>query len=109
MPATEDRLARLPAWARQRIERLERDLAEAHERLAAGPAGSDTFADPYMTRRPLGRGTSIEFVARAPGDRVRSYFTVRLDEDGRLHVMGSDGFAIEPRSSNLVLIRLEDS
>lgn len=60
---TPERLASLPKWARQEIERLQRNEEHYVAQLAAGPEDSDTFADPYSeARRPLGRGTTIQFV-----------------------------------------------
>lgn len=43
--ATRARVEKLPRHARDLIERLQRDLDYANERLAEGPADSDTFAD----------------------------------------------------------------
>ena len=96
-------MARLPKWARDRIDVLQRDLAYANERLAEGPAGSDTFADPYATPpRPLGTGTMIQF---GSGDES---FKVHF-EDGQLCVsfqaMGPRDLAVLPWSANSV--RLE--
>lgn len=108
MKATRDR-ARLPVWAQREIERLERDLASARAKLAVGPEDSDTFADPYSAdRRPLGRGTTIEFVLDDDRDRIR----VRLDQDSRGRVYldvnaSSSCLTLQPRSSNAIEITTE--
>jgi hypothetical protein len=96
----------LPKWAQTEIQRLQRNESSYIARLSAGPEDSDTFADPYSdARRPLGKGTSIEF--DLDGTKVR----VRLDRthDGTpyLDVNGVDGLAVYPRASNSVMIRVE--
>jgi hypothetical protein len=101
--AMQIRVERLPRYAQQLIERLQRDLDHANERLAEGPEGSDTFADPYATPpRPLGTGTMIQFGA---GDET---FKVHY-EDGQLCIalqtMGPRDLAVLPWSANSV--RLE--
>lgn len=96
--------SRLPKWAQRRLETLERDLADAQSRLAAGPDDSDTFADPYRdVPRPLGKGTMIQF-----GDVEEGAFNVSF-EDGQLRIqfasLRSQGLVVLPWSSNSV--RLE--
>lgn len=101
--ATQARVSKLPRHARELIERLQRDLDYANERLAEGPEDSDTFADPYATPpRPLGTGTMIQF---GSGD---GSFKVHF-EDGQLCIsfqaMGPRDLAVLPWSANSV--RLE--
>lgn len=94
----------LPKWGQQKIAMLERDLAAAQARLAAGPEDSDTFAGPYnAVPRPLGKGTRIRF----GGMGYDSTFDVNLDETG-LHVTahtGSHAMAIVPNNSNTITVR----
>jgi len=90
-----EQMARLPQYARQEIERLRRDLADARERLGVGPEGSNTFAEPYSdTPRPLGTDTTVQFTTR---DGTK--FRVRVEGD-TLDVNADSYVAIEPRASN---------
>ena len=95
---------RLPKWARTEIERLRRDLADAKERLAAGPENSNTFADPYLDKKPLGTDTTVEF-RLASGGKVR--VRIARDRGGTkeyvdvMHVgRHACELAIRPSSSN---------
>lgn len=93
-------ITKLPKWAQSELRRLERDLASARETLAAGPEDSNTFADPYSTRRPLGADPTILFVL---GERDEIRVRVDRDSHGRayLDVNASSGrLMVHPRSSN---------
>jgi hypothetical protein len=67
---------KLPKWAQRKIEALERkiealerEVADLRRTLAEGPEDSDTFADPYSdSPRPLGSGTSVQFVIACRDD-----------------------------------------
>ncbi len=98
-------VTRLPKWAQRRIALLERSVAYHKAELAVGPEGSDTFADPYGTPRPLGRGTTIVFTggdptSPSPPDRV----TVRRQDDGSLYVMCAESAVVLPASNNTFVI-----
>jgi hypothetical protein len=109
---TEVNTARLPKKVQQYIERLERDLQDALDRLAAGPDDSNTFADPYSnTPQPLGHDTRIEFrldheVAGARGPYVQSHVD-RNRSGPYIELIGNGSMVIEPRSSNVIRIRIE--
>lgn len=100
---TDAQLAKLPKYGSAEIRRLARDLADAKNRLAAGPEDSDTFADPYSsTPRPLGKGTTVRF-GTAEFDGA---FTVRY-ADSRLYVnygqrSSETHLAVLSQSSNAV-------
>jgi len=103
---TPEELAKLPQWARRKIEPLQADLAYAHERLAQGPEDSRVFADPYSeVPRPLG-DAAVEFVldpSLGHAGRIR----VRLMEDGLLDLNGTGrGLVVMPSASNTVQIGL---
>lgn len=96
---------KLPKWARNEIERLERDLAYAKAHLMEGPEDSRVFANPYsdLTRKPLGDADILfEF-----GDHKK--IIVKLTDEG-IEVYGSSSLSsslqIQPRASNVVRIKL---
>ena len=94
---SDERRDRLPKWAQRELGRLERDLADVQERLAAGPADSVVFADPYDDApRPLG-DAAVRF------HFGRHRVVVRVEEDG-LEINGSR-MLIEPRAANAIVIR----
>jgi hypothetical protein len=105
------RMDRLPAWAQNKIGRLERDLEAARKTLAAGPEDSNVFAEPYSAaRRPLGCGTMIQFGTREDP----AMFTAEMQDDGALKVLvtknGHKGDpAILALSSNYFLIKVVDA
>ena len=104
-----ERIAKLPKWARQEIERLEKNVAHYVAQLTAGDGDSDTFANPYSTaKRPLGRGTTIEFVLgqdRFGRDkRIRVRTETRHDGTVVLDVSGGYGIVVLPRASNSIEI-----
>lgn len=101
MPPPERDLSKLPKWARQEIERLRADLAYTQEKLSAGPADSDTFADPYSNApRPLGCGTAIEFRF---GNDWSQKFQARLIGD-KLQINAGNTLVVFPHASNVVSI-----
>jgi hypothetical protein len=107
IPIEERDLTKLPKWARQEIERLQRDLEYAHERLEAGPDDSRVFAEPYSDHpRPLGHDAHIAFVPEGGGSIIGDGFKVSIVADG-IEVYGGDSLSIYPRSSNVVLIKRE--
>lgn len=98
----DERISKLPKWAQRYISELEQDNETYKAKLSAGPEDSDTFADPYDTERPLGRGTRIRF------GRSREGFTVYLDKDGELQVSSNwASVHIKPRAANALSVRME--
>ena len=102
-------VTKLPKWAQQEIERLERDVEHFQATLSVGPDDSNTFADPYSSApRPLGHGTTIEFVM-TDGTRIR----VRAERNSvsgaydRIDVNGGDTIAVLPRAANSVEIQVQ--
>lgn len=92
-------VTKLPKWAQQRIEVLERDLERAHKQLAEGPADSRIFADPYIHNRPLGEDEIIRF-------HLREGFHIDARLRGeRLEIHGVEQFVVAPRSSNVIEVR----
>lgn len=108
----EERFAKLPQWAQQKINLLERNVAYWMAKATEGPEDSDTFSDPHRGdghARPLGRGTSIRFMldgAEIDGDGWQDYIDVRLDEKGKyLIVTAGESMAVYPSSSNVIHIK----
>jgi len=89
----------LPKWARALVSRLEKDLASAHEKLNAGPADSNVFADPHHAApRPLGRNTLVRY----QGDSDVT-FDVKFDGKGLVvTAFGGGDMVIRPVVSNVV-------
>ncbi len=111
MPTTEvqdARMARLPAWARDRINLLERELAYERAKLTVGEADSDTIADRWSDApRPLGLGTRIAFVVSRRENGTPRDFLECYIEDGALTVLGSDSrITVHPRASNSIDVRV---
>lgn len=101
---TNKQLDRLPQYAQHEISRLAKDLEAAKAKLAAGPDGSDTFADPYGSPpRPLGTGTKVRF----GGLGSNKTFDVEY-AGGTLEVTGhrgsADRMAILPMVSNSISV-----
>lgn len=106
MPRPEQ-FEKLPKWAQGHIRVLEQNLARERERLMAGPANSDTIAEPFAAApKALGKRPLVRF--ELAGEHA--YLDVRLDEDYKGHpfayLMGSNSIAIEPQSSNTCRVRL---
>lgn len=125
----DERLQRLPMYARTLIhdlaarldmehrhaasvkERAEKEVEEARALLTQGPEDSDTFVDlPHSTiagytdepeQRPLGKGVSVEF--RRPGGDVGEGFSVRL-KDGQLHISSTSYLAVLPQNHSAIVI-----
>lgn len=99
------KLDRLPKWARERIERAERDIEQLRAEARVGPDDSDTFVNKYdgtgtPAGRPLGAGPEIRFEL---GDDY--YVLARIEGPGALRITAHgrrlhSGMAFLPRSSN---------
>ena len=93
---------KLPTWAQRVLERLERDLEYAEQRLTAGPEDSNTFADPYAeASRPLGRDVSVEF---RTGPTRSERVIVRVNKD-KVNIHGGNSLRIFPSSSNVIEVQ----
>ena len=110
-PTPEEKKAReerLPAWAKDELQRLRRDLdltlgeLHAHRLNAYGPEDTDTKANPYDVQ-PLNlpKGASIEFTL---GEKHSDVIRVRVTKEG-LDVNGNGGVHVFPRASNSLVIR----
>jgi hypothetical protein len=97
-------VSKLPKWAQAEIGRLERDLADARAKLAAGPEESDTFADVYGAPRPLGKSPVIRFTPDP--EHPHLYVDAYVDR-GSVYVRGSEGLAIRPWAGNVIKVKPE--
>jgi hypothetical protein len=102
-------VTKLPKWAQFEIQRLEQDNATYLARLSEGP-DSDTFADPYSdAKRPLGKGTIIQFdLGERFGQRINCRIDTLQNGERVLDVMGGDTVTIEPQSSNAFRVRVRE-
>lgn len=128
----DERLHRLPRYARELIFQLarrldmehryatsvkgraEEEVAEARALLAQGPEDSDTFVGlPRSTvtgysdepeQRPLGKGVGVEF--RRPGGDVGEGFSVRL-EDSKLHISSDSYLMVLPEGPTTIVIDVQ--
>ena len=99
---TDDRVARLPKWARNRIETLEAELIDVRRGNRQAVEGeTDVFIDNILDEEPLPPRSQIRFVV----GRYR-YFTVKL-RDGELHVSTTGKLSISPGASNIVYLQAE--
>lgn len=115
-----ERVAKLPAWAREYIGRLERRTEDAESKYAALFDAQEitrvSYGDQYQNRRylPDARHHSVRFTLDpAPGpanhwiellpasDERNGYFG-----DPDIIVRGSDGFVVVPQASNSVGLKL---
>lgn len=120
---TDERIAKLPQWARALIESMARSVAQQAQIIADlkdGPADSDTFVSPGAAvvqkgdvPMPLKRGTEIEFRL---GDGWGEQLSVRartLETGMRvLEVRGERRMAQRSMSSNVIhffALPLEDA
>jgi hypothetical protein len=101
---TEQRdISKLPVWGQNLVSRLERDLADARAKLAAGPEDSTVFAHrTYDVETPLG-DAQINF--RAGGVAFRVGFDPAT---GELDIRCDNGkLAVYPNVTNSVTIKRE--
>lgn len=115
MVLSEDpRFGNQPRWMqsgvldmRDKIARLEQELATARALLNDGPVDATVVVDPYSeNRRPLPGNPTISFQFRVEGERFRRYFLVRLEEDNRLEVHASSSVVVHPSSGNAVKVEV---
>jgi len=96
-------VSKLPAWGQTLVRRLEHDLADAREKLAAGPADSTVFACVTSDlEQPLGN-------VRVQFRNGKARFQVHLDaRTGELEVTAWNGrLAVLPQVTNSVILRAE--
>lgn len=116
---TEERLSRLPKWASDEIQRLNREARElrADIKQMRGEIGdTNTYADPHRSLAgpvsdpddrglPLRRNEQIRFYL-SKEKRSDEYIDVRV-ENGYLWVHGGAGLTMKIRASNTIYLRSE--
>ena len=117
---------RLPKWARDLLAGLRSQTAAAirardQARQEHGPTDSDTILDPYHPAGPIGlpKGERVRFIiGETPEGRVdREWIDAQVERqtyrDGHtetwLHLMGGDGIAVRPQSSNVIRVTLSEN
>ncbi len=117
---------RLPQWVRDILAGLRSQVTAANRardraRQEHGPKDSDTVLDPYHPAGPINlpKGERVRFIiGDTPEGHVdREWIDVqvvrRTYRDGQTHVwlslMGGDGLAVLPQSSNVVRVILDPS
>jgi hypothetical protein len=119
--ADDDRLARLPAWARTEIQRLRANAARTDEKLAQvlgdAPGGRIVLID-YGVETGRERRVPAHFHVRyelgperpspRTGERyVADYIEVRHDGDRIVVRSGSHALAVLPQGSNGIAVLLD--
>ena len=100
-------VSKLPKWAQREIGRLERDLAAAHAKLAAGPEDSNTFAEPYAAApRPLGTSPHIRFVLGDGPDDWGAVIDAFIEGD-HVVIRGGNGITVRPWAGNVLHVKPE--
>lgn len=98
-------LSKLPKWARDRIDVLERDLAFAQEQLDArdAPEGTpitwSTLADHKW--HGLHAYATVRFVAQG------GWIECNVTHEGELAVRAEGLLVVQPRAGNMVILRSE--
>ena len=112
MDVNDPRLAKLPRWAQQHIENLERDLVEVTNRVEAaqrGPVDTDTIADAYSDHPlRLAQGARVRFQLGPDYDeQIVCHVSERRGGQKCLEIHGGDMLVIRPMSGNLVNVTVE--
>ena len=109
---TDTRMARLPKWAQDEIQRLENSNAYLRKKLEAGPEDSNTFVQSHThPSTPLGESPTIRFVLSdedewidievTPTESSLSELTVRCNSNS-----GRTGrIAVLPVVSKVIIVR----
>lgn len=97
-------VSKLPKWAQQRIENLERSASEWKARATVGPEDSDTFISrwPAENSTPLGTGPTIRMQM---GPEWWEYVDLRKQAD-RVYIFANQGIKILPMASNSIKVGL---
>lgn len=109
------RLARLPAWARDELDRRAREvdrLAELVLELTDAKLNPIAVRSPY--RDPVGvawdRYDEIRFAVEGTSEDIAvsgssRWIGVRRRVEGEIEISGGSGITVTPQSSNVVIIR----
>lgn len=96
---------KLPKWAQQEIDRLERNVEYWKARATAGPNNSNTFVrnSHHDDDTPLGAGPIVRFFP-GPGRGWADVVEVNIVGD-QVRVCGGDLLGIFPSSSNSFTVK----
>lgn len=107
-PVPRGNVEKLPAWAREYVDHLERYAAEAARRLDEVQGGrlGDTFVHDYVHGDfGLGVGAHVRFVI--PEDVNGRHYVEAFLRDGEVTIRSDAHLSIQPSSSNLFTVRWE--
>lgn len=108
-PGIIDRFERLPKWAQQEIERLQRSVEWWQQQASVGPEDSTVFAEPHSDApRPLGTDPVVRF--QNPLDPQSMLDVMRMKPGSAVLEIRSNQGAIEvsPQSGNVIRVRATD-
>lgn len=94
-------LTKLPKWAQQEIDRLQRNVEHWKAKATAGPDTSDTWIEHHAGRTPL--GTNVHVVFTLPGGH--ELMAYREGHELRVSGDGHNAIAVVPQASNVVKVR----
>ena len=111
---TDERIAKLPKWAQDKIAQLEADketLQISNDRLRNISGGEEfcrVIVDPWHNRIPLEEADTVRFFT---GDEKVDYRYLDISLDRRsknVKIMGNGGILVMPRSGNFVEVGCVD-
>ena len=113
---TPEQIERLPKWAQRERQALLYDNATLRKRVEELPDGPENliYADPFAASvtegdkpRPVGTVDTTILYHLTPDKDRQETLTAKVGKSGELLIAASyKGLRIEPRASNLVIVRL---
>lgn len=97
----DERIAKLPAWARNMIARLQGDLNDAREKLGVSEEETEVFIVDYVQgNRPLPADSIVSF-------KIGENDTIQVGaRAGVLHLHGAQALAVAPLFANALDVHL---
>jgi hypothetical protein len=104
MTTQDERIKRLPIWAQNEFQHLQKRVESLEAKLAIGPENSDTLVIGYSgPDLPLGRGVTVRFVLDQ-----NNYVECHIDCDRsgrrRVNVRAKNRLIAQPVMSNAMVV-----